>query len=57
MSDATSDDRARAARLAMRFGFNATAFQTLGDGFSYFFVGDDACVPYVDTGRAWVAAG
>ena len=26
-------------------------------GFQYFFHGDDACVGYVDTGRAWVAAG
>lgn len=29
----------------------------LEPGFRYWFDGDDACVGYVDTGRAWVAAG
>jgi phosphatidylglycerol lysyltransferase len=43
--------------LVRRHGWNATAFQTLEDGYSYFFDGADACVAYVDTGRAWVAAG
>lgn len=47
----------RVARLVDRHGWNATAFQTLEPGYSYFFDGDDACVAYVDTGSAWVAAG
>jgi len=38
-------------------GWNATSFQVLGPGFRYWFDGDDACVGYVDTGGAWVAAG
>jgi phosphatidylglycerol lysyltransferase len=44
-------------RLLGRHGWNATSFQTMEQGFRYHFVGDDACVAYVDTGRAWVAAG
>jgi phosphatidylglycerol lysyltransferase len=44
-------------RLVRRYGWNATSFQVLEPGFSYFFLDDDACVAYVDTGRAWVAAG
>jgi phosphatidylglycerol lysyltransferase len=43
--------------LARRFGWNATSFQVLEPGYAYFFPDDDACVAYVDTGRAWVAAG
>ncbi|HKU42336.1 MAG TPA: DUF2156 domain-containing protein, partial [Polyangiales bacterium] len=43
--------------LIQRHGWNATAFQTLESGYHYFFHGDDACVAYVDTGSAWVAAG
>ena len=49
--------RERALALVQRHGWNATAFQTLEDGYSYFFHRDDACVAYVDTGAAWVAAG
>ncbi|MFO0672886.1 MAG: DUF2156 domain-containing protein [Polyangiaceae bacterium] len=44
--------------LLQRHGWNATSFQILERGFSYWF--DDvveACVAYVDTGAAWVAAG
>jgi phosphatidylglycerol lysyltransferase len=52
-----TDERARVLALIERHGWNATAFQTLESEFSYFFRGDDACVAYVDTGRAWVAAG
>lgn len=52
-----TDDKARVADLVARHGWNATAFQTLETGYSYFFRGDDACVAYVDTGGAWVAAG
>jgi phosphatidylglycerol lysyltransferase len=43
--------------LLRRFGWNATSFQALEPGFRYLFDSDDACVAYVDTGRAWVAAG
>ena len=47
----------RVLALIERHGWNATAFQTLEAGYSYFFHGPDAVVAYVDTGRAWVAAG
>ncbi len=53
---ATSDERARAHELVRRYGWNATAFQTLEQGYRYFFHGS-GCVAYVDTGRAWVVAG
>jgi phosphatidylglycerol lysyltransferase len=43
--------------LLVRYGWNATAFQTLETGYRYFFHGAEACVAYVDTGGAWVAAG
>jgi phosphatidylglycerol lysyltransferase len=49
--------RERALALLKRHGWNATSFQILEPGFRYWFDGDDACVAYVDTGRAWVAAG
>lgn len=42
--------------LLEHYGWNATSFQILESGFSYWF-DDDACVGYVDTGSAWVAAG
>jgi phosphatidylglycerol lysyltransferase len=51
------DDRQRVLELLRRFGWNSTSFQTLEQGFRYFFVGDDACVAYVQTSGAWVAAG
>lgn len=38
-------------------GYNATSFQVLEPGFRYWLGTDDVCVAYVDTGRAWVAAG
>lgn len=50
-------DRARVLGLLERHGWNTTSFQILEPGFQYWFDGDDACVGYVDTGRAWVAAG
>jgi phosphatidylglycerol lysyltransferase len=50
-------DREQVLQLVRRHGWNATAFQTLESGYSYLFHGDDACVAYVDTGGAWVAAG
>lgn len=43
-------------RLLRQHGWNASSFQVLERGFSYWFEGD-ACVAYVDTGQAWVAAG
>jgi phosphatidylglycerol lysyltransferase len=48
--------RARVLGLLRQHGWNATSFQVLEPGFSYWFE-DEACVAYVDTGRAWVAAG
>jgi len=44
-----------AVSVLKRFGWNATSFQVLEPGFQYWFDGEDACVAYVDTGRAWVA--
>ncbi len=49
--------RQRTLELLRRFGWNATSFQVLEPGFSYWFCGNDACVAYVDTGHAWVVAG
>ena len=51
------DERAAVLALVRRHGWNATSFQVLEPGYRYFFVGNDACVAYVDTGKAWVAAG
>ena len=51
------DRRERVLELVRRHGWNATSFQVLEPDFRYFFDDDDACVAYVDTGRAWVAAG
>jgi phosphatidylglycerol lysyltransferase len=50
-------DQARVLALLKRHGWNSTSFQILESGFRYWFDGDDACVGYVDTGSAWVAAG
>jgi phosphatidylglycerol lysyltransferase len=50
-------ERARVLSLLRRHGWNATSFQILEQGFSYWFEADTACVAYVDTGGAWVAAG
>ncbi|MCC6763242.1 MAG: DUF2156 domain-containing protein [Deltaproteobacteria bacterium] len=47
----------RPLALLARHGWNSTAFQTVKAGCSFFFDGDDACVAYLDTGSAWVAAG
>jgi phosphatidylglycerol lysyltransferase len=52
-----SGESARVLALLRRYGWNATSFQTLEEGFRYWFDGDQACVTYVDTGAAWVAAG
>lgn len=51
------DERAAVLALVRRHGWNATSFQVLEPGYRYFFAGNDACVAYVDTGKAWVAAG
>lgn len=50
-------DRRRVLALLRRHGCNATSFQVLEPGFQYWFDDEDACVAYVDTGRAWVAGG
>src|SRR5437764_743506 len=49
-------ERLRVLALLKRHGWNATSFQILEPGFRYWFDGL-GCVGYVDTGRAWVAAG
>ena len=54
---ASDQTRERALALLRRFGWNATSFQILEPGFSYWFHGEDACVAFVDTGHAWVVAG
>ena len=51
------DERAHVLELVRRFGFGATSFQVLEPGYRYFFPDREACVAYIDTGRAWVAAG
>jgi phosphatidylglycerol lysyltransferase len=50
-------DRDRVLELVQRHGWNSTAFQSLETEYAYYFDGPDACVAYVDTGKAWVAAG
>ena len=51
------EERRTVEALVRRHGWNATSFQVLEPGYRYFFAGPDACVAYVDTGKAWVAAG
>ncbi len=59
LNTGTARERANVVALVRRYGWNATSFQVLEPGYHYFFPGDgdEACVAYVDTGRAWVAAG
>ena len=57
MSSESPDQAALVLQLLGRHGWNASSFQTMERGFRYHFLGVDACVAYVDTGRAWVAAG
>jgi phosphatidylglycerol lysyltransferase len=59
MSDTTPpSDATRVLQLLKRYGWNSTSFQVLEPGFRYWFDAEgDACVAYVDTGGAWVAAG
>jgi lysylphosphatidylglycerol synthetase-like protein (DUF2156 family) len=49
-------ERERALGLVRRYGWNATSFQTLEQGYRYFFDAD-GFIAYVDSGRAWVVAG
>jgi len=58
-SDPTSEQRERERVLALlrRHGSQATSFQVLEPGYQYFFHGEEGCVAYTDTGRAWVAVG
>lgn len=56
MTDVAPSDRQRVLGLLVQHGWNSTSFQILEPGFKYWF-DDDACVGYVDTGSAWVAAG
>ncbi|WP_426755418.1 phosphatidylglycerol lysyltransferase domain-containing protein [Myxococcus sp. Y35] len=52
------EPRERVLALLRLYGWNATSFQVLQPGFHYWFdPAGDACVAYVDTGGAWVAAG
>jgi phosphatidylglycerol lysyltransferase len=50
-------ERVRVLALLRRFGWNASSFQVLEPSFRYFFDGDDACVAYVATAGALIAAG
>lgn len=52
-----SSEKRRVLAILKRHGWNSTSFQVLEPGLHYFFDGDDACVAYADTGRAWVVAG
>lgn len=54
--ESATGERARVLALVRDYGWNATAFQTLEQGYRYFFH-ERGCVAYFDTGRAWVAAG
>lgn len=53
----STEARLRVLSALERHGWNATSFQTLGSEFLYWFAADGSPVAYVDTGRAWVAAG
>jgi len=57
MTGAFSSSSGRLPQLLRRYGWNATSFQMCEPGFQFFWPDDDACVGYVDTGRAWIAAG
>ena len=53
----TAEPTDRVHDLLRQHGAEATSFQVLEPGYHYWFDGDDACIAYTDTGRAWVAAG
>lgn len=50
-------DAATRRAIAARHGVRPDTWPLLGPGFAYAPVDADAVVPYVDTGRAWIAAG
>lgn len=52
----TPAERTRAREFVRRFGRDVVAWQGLESECEYWFAAD-ACVAYVDTGSAWVAAG
>src|SRR6186713_2042376 len=52
----TTLERERALELVRRHGWNATSFQTLEEGYRYYFEAD-GFVAYFDSGSAWVVAG
>ncbi|UQA55810.1 DUF2156 domain-containing protein [Polyangium aurulentum] len=52
-----ADPRLRVLALLRRHGRATTSFQVLEPGLKYVFEGEEACVAYLDTGAAWVAAG
>jgi phosphatidylglycerol lysyltransferase len=56
-TEIANSDRERVLCLIKEHGWNATSFQTLESHFQYWFDVPEACVAYVDTGSAWVAAG
>ncbi|MGO9837921.1 MAG: phosphatidylglycerol lysyltransferase domain-containing protein [Polyangiaceae bacterium] len=50
--------RHRVLALLRRYGWNATSFQVLEEGFLYAFDDEaDACIAYVEIAGAWVVAG
>ena len=51
------DERQRVLALLKRFGREATSFQLLEPGLTYWFDGADACVAYCEVPGAWVTAG
>lgn len=53
---APQPSKADVLALVQKYGWNATSFQTLGLDLEYWFT-RDACVAYLDTGKAWVVAG
>ena len=57
MNASANPDHARVLRLLKRYGREATSFQVLEPGLSYWFDGDEACVAYVQVRGAWVTAG
>ena len=57
MASTNDSERARLLDLLRLHGRNTTSFVALGQSFRYLWLDADSCVPFVDTGSAWVAAG